>query len=233
MPTLIREIEVGIEFAELYHRHHVLPTYQPRNVGTHLSEIIKHVAVATKRLKPGDPFEDEIPLRMAVGMAWEEFAVTLHRDMVSQPGEMCRDDIYMTPDGIQPMPDDIVSMPQLSGYVDSTQLLVGEFKATWKRVREGKEFLQEWYWMSQGMGYLAGFQHMYTMPFHLVEWHVLYVNDYRYNGPVYKRYLVFFTQKEIDNNWAMMLNNKAGSDRAIAAEREAAETRKAMANNQQ
>lgn len=181
-----------------------------RAPGIHLSGVIRHVAISQKILKGIDPVtgkwvgdedaelcEEDMPLRMALGMAWEEYAAPLYPEMNWQPGELSLDGVSGNPDGIS------ISQPGVEPVPDWTPI-IEEFKCTWKSCRHG--ILAQKLWMWQGMGYA----HMYGC-LH-VRFNILWVNgDYArggVGGPIYKRYLVEFTPLDLKNLWTMVLLNK-------------------------
>ena len=187
---MLRESEICLEFADL---NRMMPKQRvseaPRSSGVHLSGVIKYILTAAKQLEP-DEYSEMMPLRMAVGMAWEAFIVQLWPDLVWQPGEICRDNIYGSPDGV-------------------TGDCLEEVKATWmSRLDRGaygetpppKRITDHKRWMLQVGGYL------YMMGLTKVRMHVLWVNgDYRGSGPQYFTYLIEFTQAELERIWNNMI----------------------------
>ena len=89
MPTLIDESVVSLEFVDLTARQPIARPTKPlsRAPGVHQSGIIKYIAEKIGKLKPGEPLEEEMPTLIALGYAWEEFAVSLYPEIVWQPGE--------------------------------------------------------------------------------------------------------------------------------------------------
>src|ERR1043166_5112485 len=126
MPKLLEETEIRLELADLAR---MTPLHKPtrngvvvepaRSEGVHLSDILRYIAVKSHMLKPGEPLEDEYPLRMALGLAWEWFCFALYPSVCHQPGEIEVDRVFMSPDGFA---DDIG--PQIE-----------EAKATWAKTR--------------------------------------------------------------------------------------------------
>jgi len=163
-------------------------TFDVRQPGLHVSGILKEVAIQLKLFDAAKEMEDEaIPFKWALGLAWEEFACSMYRDTLWQPGAIEVDGIWMTSDGLTP-----------------TRL--DEFKLTWKKVMAGAQFIDpqyNWYYLTQGRAYCKGYE------VDTVTWHVAYVNgDYKGSGPIYKRFTVKFTEAEIENNWKMILNHR-------------------------
>jgi len=200
MPTLLGETQVSLDKLDLAKRSPVKhpnvikgKIQQPaRAKGTHLSGILRYIAVTSKMVDwQAQSNEEELPLRMALGLAWEEFAVSLYPEIVWQPGEEILDGVAMNADGFS---------------IDYME----EFKLTWLKKRTGKEIISErWHWMCQVKGYCAGYCQR------RVRLHVCYINgDYKPQQPIYMRYLIEFSQKEIEDNWKMVVMNR---DRAKEA----------------
>lgn len=203
MPTLLEETDIKLDFADLAKRHPVVRPHvngksvvqAERAAGVHQSGVLQYIARAIKILKPDERDEEEYPLIWALGQAWEEFAASLYPEMEWQPGEVELNGIWRTCDGLN-----TADAPWLD--IDGEPMLE-EFKATYKRLRTGAEFLKEWMWMHQGRGYCSAYQ------VRLCRWHVFYVKgDYQTFGPVYRRYLVRFTDQEIEQTEAMLVKNR-------------------------
>lgn len=215
---LLEQTEVVIEMADLARR---TPIVQPstrtghihlpsRSSGKHVSAILRNCAIQAKILKPGEKLEEDLPLWLALGFAWEEFAASLYPYMVWQPGEMSRGGVYGTPDGISgatPTKDDppeFIAAATTNLLCGGEQLSIEEFKFTRKKTRRGDDIFQEWMWMQQMRAYCGFYPDCL-----LARLHVSYINgDYKPLSPTYMRYVILFTQKEIDSTWAMIEKNK-------------------------
>lgn len=201
MPTLIHKSEVRIEWTDILNRtkHRRPKNADIRSSGVHLSGVIKYVLTTSGLLNAEDQ-TDEMPLRMAVGMAWEDWAVGLWKDMVWQPGEMELDGVFATPDGRGEMDWPGLSNPKAGWPVGTIE----EFKATWKSEHTHGKVTDERIWMWQ----LAGNLKMAGLNY--ARLHVLWVNgNYRPPAPVYMTYGLFFTQDELDKFWQnVVLKNK-------------------------
>lgn len=214
MPVLLEEVEIQLDNFDLMRR---LPRGQrpaPRSKGLHLSGILRPLAIAAKQLRADSSedleeraAEEELPVEQrkykllwAVGLMWEEFAASLYPDMDYQPGEVEKDGVWMTCDGLN-----VIELPNPEAeHLLFCASIVEEFKATYAKVKTGAEFLKDWLKMQQGRGYCAGYGPR------LVRWHVLYLRgNYQEFGPVYKRFLVEFSEKEIEMTWRMVKQNKA------------------------
>jgi hypothetical protein len=176
----------------------------PRTPGVHLSGVIRWIAIQMGVLTPDDRdctddrneigqavqrFPLEARLKMAVGLAWEDWLSSQYPDVMYHPGEMELDGILMTPDGLHP------------------NETLYEFKVTWKSAfklfNEGYDHKSFWMWRAQNMGYLK------ALGWRKVRQCILYVNgDYRGSLPQFVELDVEYTQEEIDDNWRLMLKHK-------------------------
>lgn len=177
-----------------------------RSPGIHLSGVLRYIGINQKIIKGVDPVtgkwigdsgadlnEEDMPLRMVLGMAWEEYAATLYPEMNWQPGELCKDSITGSPDGVTLIEIDGEEVP-----------VIEEFKLTWKSARQG--ILKQTMWLWQGAGYCI----MYGTNW--CRFNILYVNGeyekFGMGGPVYRRYLVYYSDRELAGIWAMVLHNR-------------------------
>lgn len=189
MPVLIQESEIRIEWTDIDGR---VAKKKPkgssvRSSGVHLSGVIRSCLMATGDLAEAEIRTEEMPLRMAIGMAWEDWAVGLWPKLQWQPGECCMDGVFGSPDGI-------------------TWPVLEEFKATWKSRRTYGNVVDQKLWMWQ----LAGYCKMLGVT--KARMHILWVcGDYKQGPPtpVYVTYTIQFTQQEIDQFWTnVVLKNK-------------------------
>lgn len=187
---LLEAAEIRLDWSDIHNRvSHPKPSMS-RSGGLHLSGVIRYIAQASGILGTSDESEDEMPLRMALGMAWEEWAAGLWPDLSWQPGEIEMDGIIGSPDAVR---------------LDGDRLEVQEFKLTWKsEERWGRDFARRnWMWITQGMGYC------YILKTNYCRYHVLWVNgDYRPPSPKYMTYLVQFDDQELRRRWDMILRHK-------------------------
>ena len=210
MPTVLEQTDVNLDRQDLLSRCPIaLPVSGKGKVqvagrasGMHLSGVLRYIAVTTGLLKIAEEIDEELlPLRLALGHAWEEFAVSLYPEIDWQPGEITQEGISMNCDGI--------------AWVESEGAnRLDEFKLTWKRAKSAEEIVREqWYWLQQGRGYCWGYESR------LVRWHVCFVNgEYKGGGPIYRRYLIRFTDQEIESTRKMILKHKDAADRGGNAE---------------
>lgn len=199
MPTLIDETDVTLTQDDLLRRVHLPRQVDPtthlivppkRTPGLHLSGLIRYVAETsriTDRVK--EIAAEEYPLAFAMGVAWEEFAVSLYPEIVWQPGEV-DEPVIMTCDGIT-----------VHDGTGKTGFILEEFKRSRAKKKPGHLFCcDKWAWMHQGMGYCIGYQT------DLVRWHVLW--DMEFPQPIYTKYLVSFSVEELSNMRRMIDANK-------------------------
>jgi hypothetical protein len=204
MPKLIHQTTVNIEWTDINKRiRHPAPVREhDRTPGWHLSGVLKYIAIECNMLELKQVSAEDVdvfPLRMVLGMAFEEFIVGFYPDMVWQPGELCRDDVWGTPDGIT--------------YEDSGAIL-HEFKHTHKSYRKhvevggGNSIVDQWMWMQQGSGYINQLREG-GLDVNQAWFHICYVNgryEYHKGGhPTYIKYLVEYSEEELERNWNMVL----------------------------
>ena len=108
MPTLISETDVKLERSDLLRRVALPRDVGPdgfivppaRTSGLHLSGLLRYIATKSKIGAYLEQLaEEDMPLRWAMGHAWEEFAASLYPDMTWQPGEI-HDPLVMNCDGL-------------------------------------------------------------------------------------------------------------------------------------
>lgn len=193
MPKLLKETRVVINWTDIDARVHRDPpeSMAVRSSGVHLSGVIRYVLDLRSPDQDEDP--DEMPLCMAVGMAWEAWAIGLWPYISWQPGEEELDGVFGTPDGIGRGEDDLFD-----------ELIIEEFKATWMSRFTHGDVLSERKYLYQLMGLckLTGLNY--------ARLHVLWINgDYRPPKPEYRTYLFEFSNEELDRFWRnIVLNNK-------------------------
>ena len=206
MPTLLEETEIKLSWSDIESRvQHPRPK-KKRSPGVHLmSGIIRPVLIESGILRPFDKEQldaEEMPLRMALGMAAEDWLVGLWPEMIWQPGELAEDGVIGSPDGVTWK----FKLPSIKRTVG----LLEEFKCTWmSRKKHGQDITQHsiFVWQAAAYCYMLGVRH--------ARFHILWVNgDYNLGppSPVYHTYLLEYTQKELDTFWAnVILPNRAGA----------------------
>jgi hypothetical protein len=131
-------------------------------------------------------------------MAWERYYLPFLGDVVHQPGELQIDGTYMTCDG------ESLSVI-LSQETEKWHLVIHEVKLTWKSARTVADIAKQLMWMWQIKSYCK------AKGTRFAQLHVYFVcGDYTYPmRPVLKKWLLEFTQEELDNNWKMLMEYKA------------------------
>lgn len=181
------------------------PPLVPRGAGTHASGIIRNIAMEMGILKMATAEEvnlndireitDPIAiLRMSIGLAWEEHYIknVLHaHGVVKHPGEITLDGVHMNPDG--------ESVEVWNGSKRQV-LVIHEVKATYKSTNTVGDASREWMWLTQLKCYCKGAKTRYG------KLHALFLcGDYKFPiRPVLKVWGIEFTQKELNDNWALM-----------------------------
>lgn len=214
------------------------PSLHPRSEGVHLSGIIRCIATDAGILKPEWAEElslvdtriitDQTAIvRICMGLAWEEWYIhTQLPEVVDHPGEMQLDGVYMTPDG-----EELITL--ILDRRKRYKQKIHEVKLTYKSLntvsvgnendkRQGVRWdtydgitidtaeyptgplTSQFMWLAQGKGYCkAAGTNLWAL-------HVLFAcGDYQYPlTPVAYRYDVEFTQKELDDNWQLMIDSR-------------------------
>lgn len=210
-------VEVKLDWSDLNNlTYHPQPVSRSRSEGTHVSGILKDLALQQK-LFTNEDRDDEMPLRILLGLGFEEGGARLYPDMVWQPGELICQGIAGNPDGLT-YPDEFPA----DAFID-------EFKYTGKsqrvkgtkpqpdgsfRAQDLKDIRTEWMWMQQGMSYInlyrktGQFRYLNKCRFHICWKFGTYTFP---QSEVYMRYLVEFTEAELNGNWAMLMAFRNGA----------------------
>lgn len=210
VPKLIEETEIHLEWADIEGRvQHARPKRQ-RSSGIHLSGVLKPVLIGSGILTPLDKEQTDLsrmPLRMAIGMAIEEWAVGLWPKMRWQPGECRQDGVIGSPDGLTS--NFVVPMrkhPHVDRPLEVT--LLEEFKTTWcSRRTYGEDITKHRVWMWQGAGYCS------MMDLRYCRFHIWWMcGDYKMGppAPAYYTYLVEYTEQELDRFWENVVVRNLG-----------------------
>ena len=162
---------------------------QPRSGGIHVSTVIRHMKSALGQ--SGSWPQEELENAGQVGRIWETL-------MASALTTAARDDSrYIRPgeftlDGITGSPD----------CIDSVDVVVAEFKASWASCRQDPfERRPDYKWQ------LMSYCQMVGIPFGRLI--VLYINgNYRPPMPIVRGWEYEFTPGELRENWAMMLRQR-------------------------
>jgi len=174
---------------------------EPRSKGLHLTDVIRSIQEELGWAYKGKGFQDR-DLTMDLGFVWEETLSRAWADrhpVVIRPGEVEKDGIIGSPDGLGPNPGllneegNIIIKP-------SKKIIAHEYKLTWKSAN--KRIVDDWYYMTQGKSYC------YMMGVDTCLWHVGYLmGDYKGSGPLYRQCYVRFEEQELWANWEMIINH--------------------------
>ncbi len=194
-----------MEFADLAKRVQLIgrPAKPPvRAAGVHLSGVLQYVAQKIGVLKPDERDEEDFPLIWALGQAWEEYIFSFYPEIDWQPGERTVDGVSVNIDGLG-----IDSAYEFDSVPwEPLELINEEAKFTFKGVATGAEFIKDqkfWMWRMQA----AGYGHVYKA--RIARWHVCHVRgDYKAFGPVYKQYVVRYSELECKQAWGMVQSHK-------------------------
>lgn len=167
----------------------------PRTPGVHIQAINKKLGVAAGKLSddsdedfPFERFTEHLyPLMPAEGVAWEEFRASCYteEELVWQPGELERDGIYGTPDGLYLLED----------------LCLWECKRTTKKLQRITDL---WMYLKQGLSYCAmsGYNKvLYDINFGMGDYSRPFI-------PIGTVTLVEFEEHEINSWWKIVLGAK-------------------------
>lgn len=155
-----------------------------RSPGLHLSTIIKSVMMVLEPDRFTGPLD--VP-RVETGCAFEDLlAESLARRIGwSKPGEFVKDGVIGSPDGL-----------------DADAWRVDEVKCTWVSDKDGLDHPKLSHWMLQVKGYC----HMLATT--QARMYVLFVNgDYKPPRPVLRVWDLTFTDRELADNWTMLLTH--------------------------
>jgi hypothetical protein len=179
-----------------------------RSGGTHLSQILQHIARDSGRLQEKIIFgrnsfaplqEHDLPACMAVGFAMEELLVRMH-PWILRSGELVSDGIAMSPDGVTFNSRRHLLSP------DKPVTILHEFKATWKSARKPLE--EQLSYLQQTKAYCRALDTQYC-----ILW-IFHVNgDYQFGdspdaGPRLKQWHIKYAPWELESNWHEILSKK-------------------------
>lgn len=211
MVTLLSKSEIALDWPDLASWEQRARVVQPRSPGVHLSGVLRGILVKLGKLSPEDE-ADEMPLRVAMGVAWEDFVVGLEvvREdwrVEWQPGEWERDGVYGTPDG-KGMVQVTLKTPK-GKEVRVWRKCLEEFKCTWKSEHTRKDILKESLWVWQVAA------NCYAMGLEYARLHVLWVNgDYRPPSPKLMVYLMRFERRGLEEFWRNVVVRNRGLAKA-------------------
>lgn len=158
-----------------------------RSGGLHVSRIVGDIAEEMGFVPKRDPQPSILKMKFEFGFAWEDLLskAFADRNIGERPGEVSLDGIIGSPDSLG---------------CDEDGLFLEEYKSTWYSMNKGFENI--WMWHTQAKSYCK------LCRTSRVFFRVLWINgDYRPPSPQYHSYLVKYTDREIDENWEMLVNH--------------------------
>lgn len=162
---------------------------EPRAEGIHLGHVIKSLETSVGLGYKGDGFND-MQLTAEVGLLWERALSKIMGEKYGiRPPQMQLDGIWMSPDGIGDDP------------AGEEPMVLEEYKATWKSTKGMPE--ENFYYMCQVKSYC----HALGTPVAVMRIFYL-MGDYKGSGPQYRVARYRFTQRELEDNWRMILQHK-------------------------
>lgn len=174
-----------------------------------VTKLLRSIAVQSGKMTVQDE-QDELPLRLLVGMGMEAILAQLYPDMTWQPGRLSFEGIEGHPDGLSTLTHPSIADPF---YCNE------EFKYTAKSIREKgkkadelKDVRAEWMWQRQQMSYCKLWSEELSVPVRHSRLHVVWaMNAYeKYTlDERYMRYLIEYSDEEIEGNWAMLKKQEA------------------------
>ena len=158
------------------------PESVKRTEGIHVSDLIR--GIEKELFKPDTVYGNELFAQL--GFIWERALEIAWRDLLGvRPDEIIVDGVIGSPDGV----------------VINDKVVLNEYKCTWKSTRHSLE--DNWRYMTQVKAYCYMIKTVHA------EMYLFYVNgDYKQSGPKFKHFELKFTEKELDDNWKMLLNYK-------------------------
>lgn len=200
-----------------------LPHLPGRSEGVHVSNVIRCIATETGVLKP--EWAEELSLvdartitdpvsilRIAMGLAWEQWYIPQLEGVIDHPGEMQLDGIYLTHDGESL--DLVLSERGIYEHV----MAVHEVKLTYKSLytvaprlcpKPGdlidalpQDLESQWMWITQTQAYCKALGTRYAYL------HVLFTCG-NYSFPIRPRlhcWKIEYSQDEIDVKWALIVD---------------------------
>lgn len=161
-----------------------------RKEGLHLSDVIKSLERRAGLGYKGPGFND-MELTAEIGLLWERvLSKVMAEKYAVRPPQLLVDGIWLSPDGFAPDPEGEVP------------LVVEEYKAAWKSTRSSPA--DNFSYMVQVKSYCYALDTPIAIMriFHLM-------GDYRGSGPIYRTARFVFTRYELEQNWKMILAEKA------------------------
>lgn len=189
-----------MELSDLGEVFPILGSGLPRAEGLHLTDIIRYIQDQINPYK-GDGFKDRY-LTMEMGFIWEDLlSYVLGERIGKRLNDLECDGIYANPDGLGLDP------------LDGKSPVVEEYKCTWRSINKLPTDNPRWMMQIKSYCHILGVK--------VAVMHILHImGDYKGGGPQSKSYRIEFDQKEIDDNWGVILAHKEATIEALSNESE-------------
>lgn len=185
-----------------------------RSKGVHVTDVVREILVKIDPQRYSKDYGDASANWQEAGFVWEDILSRVfasrsddRRDQAVRwrPGELSKDGIAGSPDALCIEPALVIEGAPGVDRIDRLyrdQLLVEEYKCTWKSSR-GFDLYDKRYlwWLIQMQAYC------YLADTTLARLYVLHING-NYEGyiPMTSAYLLEFPQQELDDAWASLVN---------------------------
>jgi hypothetical protein len=160
---------------------------QERSPGLHLSDVLDDMETTIF----GDQYRNyswNLNWSATLGFIWERIiethivAALTEQGLLFSPGEITKDGIAMTPDGYN-----------ADGKIE-------EWKCAWKSSRHPIEESHRYLWQIKSYCYGIGVNEATLRVLHIM-------GDYKGSGPLPRFYELVFTDRELNENWEMIVNH--------------------------
>lgn len=155
----------------------------PRSEGLHVTDIIRDIEERFTRRPTPAGGEWDLELAGELGFMFER-QMEAEIDAV-RPGEVELDGISMSPDGIE--------------EIDGDTRLV-EYKVTWRSIKKDPTETPKWLMQTKAYCHALGLD--------TAVFHILYLcGNWKPPSPIYRQYIIWYTQQELQENWDMLVNH--------------------------
>lgn len=168
---------------------------EERQPGLHLGTVIKSLQDKSGLGYKGTGFND-MQLTAEIGLLWENALSKIMKEKYAlRPPQISVDGIWMSMDGIN---NDLCPGSDPAGEVP---LVVEEYKCTWKSTKSNPT--EDFYYMCQVKSYCR------AIATNVAVMRIFYImGDYKGSGPQYRIARIKFTDRELDDNWKMIIQHK-------------------------
>lgn len=158
---------------------------QPRSVGLHVSQIIRHILVTSGLEEQSDFTEDDLNQFAIIGRLWEQMLAdaVFKAPRYQRPGEIECDGIYGSPDA-----------------VDTEDCALVEYKVTWKSSNRAIESFFKYMLQVKAYCYMLGLTKC--------RLYVCFIcGNYKPPLPQFKAWEIDFSPHELKDNWRTIVTN--------------------------